>query len=151
MYLNRFIKITSTSNPNIFQIEYVPLHWPAQHHRLQVRVASCGLFFCKLRFLQVAFFCKLCCFESCVFFFANYVFLQVVFFASCVFFASWGLYTKWRVTNADLPFWLWKNSFCRDNEELAFWPLITAHSMISKLLWSRLDRWWLLLLWASQL
>ena len=52
VYLDRFVKITITF-ANFFQIEYVPLHWPAQHHRLQVHVASCGLS---------------CFFASCVFF-----------------------------------------------------------------------------------
>ena len=57
VYLDRFVKITITF-ANFFQIEYVPLHWPAQHHRLHVHVASCGLscFFASCVFLQVVYY-----------------------------------------------------------------------------------------------
>ena len=88
VYLDRFVKITITF-ANFSQIEYVPLHWPAQHHRLQVHVASCGLscffascvFFCNLLifFCNLCFCCKLCFFSNLCFF-ASCVFLQVVYY-----------------------------------------------------------------------
>ena len=85
--LDRFVKITITF-ANFFQIEYVPLHWPAQHHRLQVHVASCGLscFFASCVFLQlVDFFCNLC-FCCKLYFLASCVFFtKLCFCASCVF------------------------------------------------------------------
>ena len=75
VYLDRFVKITITF-ANFFQIEYVPLHWPAQHHRLQVHVASCGLscFFASCVFLQLVDFFAICVFV------ASCIFWQVVFF-----------------------------------------------------------------------